>query len=143
MTARWGMLFRGVQLDMAKSDPKLLALLEAGDKPSFVIVDADAKVVARIPPVATSAKLQKALEEAAGRLPDVTARVKEALEQQAKAMAEAKTLLKADKLTEALAKIDEVRFSQVRVGPFFDKAQQDGLDLQARISRDATKPTKK
>lgn len=139
MAARWGLLFRCVQLDMATSDPKLLALLEAGDKPSFVVVDADAKVIARIPPVTASAKLQKALEEVVARLPDVTARVKAALDRQAKAMAEAKALLKADKLAEALVRIDLVRFSDVRVGPWFDKAQQDGLDLEARLARDAAK----
>ena len=143
MTARWGLLFRGVQLDMAKSDPKFLALLEVGDKPSFVIVDVDAKVIAHIPPLISSAKLQKALEDAAGKIPDVAARVKDALAAQAKAMAEAKALLKADKLDEALLKINEVRFSDVRVGPLFDKAQQDGLDIQARITREAEKAGKK
>ena len=143
MTARWGLLFRGVQLDLATSDPKFLALLEAGDKPSFVIVDADAKVIAHIPAVTTSQKLQKALEEAVAGLPDVTARVKEALEKQAKAMAAAKALIKADKLAQALVQLDLVRYSDVRVGPYFDKAQQDGLDVQARIDREAGKADKK
>ena len=140
--ARWGLLYRCVQIDMSDSDKRLLEILEAGDRPSFVIVDADAKVIAHIPPLESSARLAKALEEASAKIPEVAKLLKDTLARQAKAMADAKVLAKADKYVEALAKVDEVRYSEVRVGPLFDKAQQDGFDLADRIDRQHAKQAK-
>lgn len=140
--ARWGMLFRCVQIDMSESDKRLLEILEVGNGPSFVVVDGDAKVIAHIPPLESSQRFAKALEDAAMKIPTVAKAVKDAVEKQAKAMAEAKTLAKADKFVEALAKVDEVRNSSVRVGPLFDKAQQDGQDLNDRIDRQRAKRAK-
>ena len=142
VAARWGMLFRCVQIDMATSDKRLMELLEAGDHPSFVVVDKDAKVISRIAALPSSAKFAKALEESALKIDEVAKLVKEAIEKQAKAMAEAKVLVKADKLQEALDKVNEVRNSRVRVGPLFDKAQQDGEDINGRIDRARTKNAK-
>jgi predicted RNase H-like HicB family nuclease len=135
MAARWGMLFRCVQIDMATSDKRLLEILEAGDHPSFVVVDKDAKVIAHIPALPSATKFAKALEDAALKIDDVAKLVKESIAEQAKAMADAKLLLKADKLQEALDKVNVVRYAKVRVGPLFDKAQQDGEDINGRIDR--------
>lgn len=137
--ARWGMLFRCVQIDMATSDKRLLEVLEAGDKPSFVIVDKDAKVIAHIPALPSSQKFASALEQAVAKIPDVAKLVKDAIDAQAKAMAEVKVLVKADKYEDALSKLNEVRYSTVRVGPLFDKAQLDGEDVAARLERQRTK----
>ena len=45
--ARWMGLFHPVEVDLRKSDPALAKKLGAGDKPSFVIVDHDLKILAQ------------------------------------------------------------------------------------------------
>ena len=137
--ARWGTLFRCVQVDMSASDERLMTILEAGAKPSFVAVDKDAKVVARIPALGSTSKMEKALKEAFQKFPDAWKKVQEEIDRQAKWMDEAKALCKADKDVEALKLIDKVRFSRIRVGPLFDKAQADGQELGQQIDRDKTK----
>jgi hypothetical protein len=137
--ARWGKLFRCVQVDMASSDPRLVALLGAGSKPSFVVVNAQAEVVARIPPLTSSDKVAKALETALQKFPEDAKRLKDALAEQDVLMEKAKAAVKADKFDEAKAHYDKVRFSNVRVGPQFDRAQVDGYDLDMRIERQRAK----
>jgi hypothetical protein len=141
--ARWGRLFRGVQLDLATSDRKFLDLLEAGTSPSFSVFDADAKLVAKLGAPNTAAKLQKALEGVvATKLPEVARRVRLALEAQDVAMDAAKALMKQDRWKDALVQLDTVRFADVRVGPHFDKAQFDGITVEERIAREAAKAGK-
>src|SRR5207247_7038612 len=77
--ARWGQLFRCVQVDMSCSDPNLVALLEAGDQPSLVVVDADAKVIARVAAAATPVKMAKALEDAHAKIPAAAQSLKDDL----------------------------------------------------------------
>jgi hypothetical protein len=137
--ARWGTLFRCVQVDMAASDERLVKLLEAGSKPSFVAVDKDAKVLARIPALGSCTKMQKALKDAIQKFPDEWKRVQAEVARQETWMAEAKALLKQDKDAEALALIDKVRYSRIRIGPLFDKAQNDGMEVGQRVERESAK----
>jgi hypothetical protein len=135
--ARWGLLFRCVQVDMSCSDPKLTALLGAGDKPSLVVVTNDAQVVSRIPAVGSSPKLQKALEAALQKTPEAWKRLQTSLAEQDKSFDKARALFKADKYAEAKPLIDAIRFGDVRVGPRFDDAQTLGVDLDQRMEREA------
>lgn len=137
--ARWGLLFRCVQVDMAASDPKLTALLGAGKQPSFVVVDKDASVVARIAAVPSSSKMEKALESALQKLPDAWKRLQGALAEQEKALALAKAKVKADKAAEAKPLLDPIRYSEIRVGPHFDAAMALAREVEARMDRDQLK----
>ncbi|MHC5009734.1 MAG: hypothetical protein ACYTG6_02160 [Planctomycetota bacterium] len=134
--ARWGLLFRCVQVDMADSDERLVSILEAGRRPSFVVVNERAEVIVRIPPVTSSRKFQRALEKALRAFPDAWERLQKALEQQADDMAEARRLLRRDEKEAALELIDRVRFSDVRVGPLFEKARVEGMKLAQEIERE-------
>ena len=141
-TARWGLLFRCVQVDMSSSDPRLVKLLEAGDKPSFVVVDKDAKVVARFPGLTSSDKIAKALEAALAKFPDDAKKLKDALAEQDTLLEKAHAAFKADKYEEAKGFYDKIRVSNVRVGPQFDKALIDGTDIDQRIEREKAKSAK-
>lgn len=135
--ARWGRLFRCVQVDMSSSDPRMLAVLGAGDKPVFAVYGPDAtKPLATIPAQPSPAKMAKALEDAVGKIPSARKSLDEALSAHEKAMADAKALLKQDRLVEALAAYDRVRTSDVRVTPLFDKAAIEATALEQRIARE-------
>ncbi len=135
--ARWGRLFRCVQVDMSSSDPRMLAILGAGDKPVFAVYGAETtKPLLSIPAQPGPAKMAKALEDAIGRIPAAKQRLDETLAAHERSMAEAKALLKQDKLAEALAAYDRVRLSDVRVTPLFDKASLEAGALEQRIARE-------
>lgn len=134
-TARWGMLFRCVQVDMTASDTRLVALLGAGSKPSFAVVDGAAEVVARIPAVGSAVKMQKALEAALEKFPEQAKKAKDALAEQDKTLAQARAAAKADRLEESKGLYDSLRAATVRVGPQYDRALIEGSEVEARIAR--------
>jgi len=135
--ARWGRLFRCVQVDMSSSDPRMLAILGAGEKPVFAVYGADTtKPLLLIGAQPSPGKMAKALEDAVGRVPSAKKALGEALASQEKAFAEAKALLKTDKLAEALAAYDRIRVSEVRVSPLFDRAAIEATTLEQRIARE-------
>lgn len=138
-SARWGRLFRCVQVDMAASDERLVKILGDVDKPQFMVLSKDGKVVANIPAVNTSLKFQKALEAAHAKFPEESKRVQKEIAEQAKTLVKARTAAKADKLEDALLYYDEIRSSDVRIGPEFDRAAQEATDLQARLQRQQAK----
>ncbi len=134
--ARWGRLYRCVQVDMSSSDPKLTSLLGAGDKPSFVVVDDNALVGARIPALPTASKMEKALEAALRRFVPAWKKLEEDLADQDKDMALAKKFLKADRPKDALPLLDRIRYGDVRVGDQFDAAHALAKELEARLARE-------
>ena len=139
-TARWGLLFRCVQVDMSSSDPKYVALIGAKDKPEFaVFVKGAAEPVARIPALQHASKLSKALKDALAKAPDAQKELDRALAEQDKALLEAKAAMKADKLDDAKAAYDRIRISKVRVGPQFNRALVEGTDVDQRIERAKTR----
>jgi hypothetical protein len=136
-SARWGMLFRCVQVDMSASDPALVAALGAGDQPSFVACGPDTKPVANISALGSPSKWVKAAQEAFGKFPEAKKDVERTLVEQTQALEKARAAMKADKLEVALATYDIVRLSRVRVGPQFDRACVDGYELQQKLERKA------
>lgn len=134
--ARWGMLFRCVQIDMATSDEELTELLGAGSRPSFLVLDGEGEVVKRIRAPSSPSKMAKALEQALRKVDDAWDRLQETLDEQEKMLDDAHRLERADELADALERLDKVRFSRVRVGDAFDKAQAQGRRLAAQIERE-------
>jgi hypothetical protein len=133
--ARWGHLFRCVQVDMAASDARLVQLLGADGKPGIVVLDEKTQVVARIPPLVSATKMHKALKEAIQKFPERWKGVQKDVADQTKTLAEAKRALKADDLTDALAHVDRIRTSDVRIGEAYEEALFLGFDLEQRIAR--------
>lgn len=134
--ARWGLLYRCVQVDMGASDERLIELLGRVDKPGLFVLDAQAQVVSRIPAVNTPAKLQKALKDAYARFPELQHRLDKELADQDKLLAQAKKLAKDDDLDGALALLSKIRTSKVRVGAAYDEALRAGYDLEQRRERE-------
>jgi len=132
--ARWGLLFRCVQIDMSQSDSTLLKSLEAGEQPSFAVMDDSATIVTRIAAPTSSGKMAQALEAAIAKVPAAARRLAADLAAQDAALAEGKAALKADRPKEALAAYDRVRMSTVRVGPQFDRAVQWGHEVEQRLA---------
>lgn len=137
--ARWGMLFRCVQVDMAASDARLTALLGADGKPSLVVLDEQTQVVARLTDVATPGKMQKALKEALQKFPERWKQVQKEVAAQAKTLADAKRLAKGERTEDALGLLNLVRTSSVRVGEAFDDAVALAADLEQRLAREKAK----
>ncbi len=131
--ARWGKLFRCVQVDMGQSDARLAALAGAGAEPAFVVLDATGTRVTRIAAPKSSVKLRKALEDAVGRVPGMRKDLDRRLREQEEQLEEARRLEKADRLKEALELVDAVRFSDLRVGKHYDRAFSYGQTLAQRL----------
>jgi len=132
VTARWGTLFRCVQVDMGASDARLIELLGQVDRPSILVLDAEAKVVAKIQGVTSAAKMQKALKEAYLRFPEDWKRVQKEIADQRELLEEAKALAKDDDYLGALTLVDKIRTSRVRVGEPFEESLFVGHDYEQR-----------
>ncbi len=141
LSARWSKLFRCIQVDMGETVGKFAALAGARKGPSLVALDADLKVVADIPAskIKSGTKLRKALEAAFAKFPAYRKKIKARIAQQAKWLKEARKLEKAGKEDEAMELVDKIRFSDVRIGPEWDKAYAYGMKLALKIERDLTK----
>jgi hypothetical protein len=135
-SARWGLLFRCVQVDPTTSDARLLAAIGADDKPGFVVLDAaTAKPAIRFGDVGTPAKFVKACQDAVAKLPTTKAALDAALAAQAKTLGEARAAMKADRYADAIARYAGILYGKVRVGPAFDAAyleHQTALDKAER-----------
>lgn len=135
VAARWGLLFRLVQIDMGESDAEMAKELGCKGKPGFAALDDSMEVKATFRGVKSSAKVRKALEAALKKFPAYWKSVKKRITEQGKNLEEAKRLEKRDEFVKALKLVDEVRFSKLRVGPHFDKAQSYGQMLAQKAER--------
>lgn len=134
--ARWGLLFRCVQVDPTTSDARLLAAIGADGKPGFVVLDAaTAKPTIRFGDVSTPAKFVKACQDAIAKLPAAKAALDAALAEQAKALAAARADAKADRYADALARYDGIVEGKVRVGPSFDAAFLEQQSVREKAER--------
>ncbi len=140
-SARWGRLFRCVQVDMSQSDARLVQILGDVDKPTFLVLAKDTSLVARIPAasVATPGKFVAALQAAHAKFPDEAKRIEKEVADQDRTLAKARAAAKADRLEDALSRYDEIRASIVRIGPNWDRAVQEAGDLEKRIERERAK----
>ena len=142
-SARWGRLFRCVQVDMGASDARLVQLLGADGKPGIVILDDQTQVVARIPPLGSPTKMHKALKDAIQKFPERWKSIQKDLADQAKTLAEAKKAFKADDYADALALVDKVRMSDIRIGEVYEESLFLGFDIEQRIAREKEKEAEK
>jgi hypothetical protein len=142
-SARWGLLFRCVQVDAATADARLLAALDVGAKPGLVVVDATTGTPSfRFPEVATPAKFVKGCQDALAKFPEARRAVDAAIAEQAKALAAARAAVKADRLEDAMAQYERITGSPIRVGPNYDVAQGEAFSLRDRIERAKAKPAR-
>jgi hypothetical protein len=142
-SARWGRLFRCVQVDMGASDARLVQLLGADGKPGMVVLDDQTQVVARIPALVSAAKMHKALKDAIQKFPERWKSIQKDVADHAKTLAEAKKAFKADDYADALALVDKIRQSDVRIGEAYEEALFFGYDVEQRLAREKEKEAEK
>jgi len=135
--ARWSKMFRCVQLDMGATEKKYAEMIGSRGEPRFVALDQDMKVKAEIPLAKSGSKVKKALEAAFKKLPAATKKLKKDIANHKKWMAEAKRLEKKKEFEEAVEVIDQIRFGNVRVSPYFEKAVMYGQVLAQKAERAA------
>lgn len=139
-SARWGLLFRCVQVDPTTSDPRLLAALGADGKSGMVVLDAaTAKPLVRFDDVSTPGSFVRACQDAIARLPAAKQALDAALVEQAKALTAARAAAKADKLEDALAGYNGLLAAKVRVGPAYDAALLESTVVAEKLERARTK----
>jgi len=131
--ARWGMLYRCVQVDMGASDVPMLKRAGAPEEPGFALIDADGKIVVRIEAEKSSVKLAKALEDGLARFAAYRKAVEKRLKEQERDLDEAKRLDKAGELEEALKLVDAIRFGDLRIGKCYEAAWSYGQTLAQRV----------
>lgn len=134
--ARWGRLFRCVQVDMAASDARLVELLGGEGKPGLVVLDAQTQVVARVAATSSSAKLEKGLKDAIQKFPERWKRIQADVADQAKRLEAAKRMAKDDRLAEALSELQRINMSNVRIGEAYDEAATLLPALTERLARE-------
>jgi len=135
--ARWSKMFRCVQIDMGATETKYADMIGSKGEPLFVALDEHLKVKAEIPVTKSGSKLRKALEAAFKKFPAATKKLKKDIAAHKKWMAEAKRLEKKDEFEEAVEVIDQIRFGNVRVSPYFEKAVMYGQVLAQKAERAA------
>jgi hypothetical protein len=134
--ARWGLLFRCVQVDMSRSDEGLAETLGAGNRPSIVILNEKAEVVKHIKAPRNSRALAKELESALKKMPETWGAIESKIDAQKEKMKQAEALLRKEEWKAALRLIDEVRRSDLRVDDVFDQAVTKGKLVEARIEQE-------
>lgn len=137
--ARWSKLFRCVQIDMGASELKYVNMLGHKGAPLFVALDDDLKVKAEVEVTKSASKLKKALEGAFKKFPAATKKLKKDIANHKKWMAEAKRLEKKDEYEDAVDVINQIRFGNIRVSPYYEKAVTYGQMLEAKAEREGLK----
>ncbi len=137
--ARWSKLFRCVQIDMAETKAKYAEMIGAGKGPSFVAINHDLEVKARIDGHKSGAKLRKSLEKAFNAFPAYKKQIRRKMVEHKKMIAKAKRLEKKKEFDEALELIDEIRFGDIRVHSEFEKAFSYGQLLAQKAERHRAK----
>lgn len=133
--ARWGRLFRCIQIDMSRTDAAFAEQIGCKGKPGFAAIDAGLTVRASFVGPKSSSKLAKAIEKAFGKFRDHKKALRRELKRQEELLDEARALEKAKRFDEAVAAIDKVRFGDVRVGPHWEKAVKYGQLLAQKAER--------
>jgi hypothetical protein len=127
--ARWLSLFHCVEVDMGRSELKTAERLGFKEGVMFAFVDQDLNVVATSKSLPESDGLANFLKSTL-RSPACAkfwAPVQTTIDEQKKALAEARDLMKREKYKEALERYKSIVNSNVRVAEFWDDAAKESV----------------
>jgi hypothetical protein len=131
---RWGSLVRCIEVDASMSDAKILERLGVGEGPSFAIVDERLEVVARSGAFGSAKGAAAFVKETlASKCGEYWKSVQARLEEQKKALAEARSFAKRKEWRESLARYDLIRRSDLRIADFFDDAVREAADVERKL----------
>lgn len=132
--ARWSQLYRFVEVDVPGSDADLLERFQAGDGPSFTVINQDLEVVARSDTLSNSKAVVSFLKTTVKKgVPEYWKTVQERLDAQKKALDAARAMDKKKDYLDALDKVREVTSSSLRVGEHYDEALELGQKIRKKI----------
>jgi hypothetical protein len=131
--ARWAGLYHFVEIDVDKSDEKMLERFGAGEGPSFAVVSQDLDVVKTSGAIANAKKFAGFLQSTVKSevFAEYWATVQERLDEQKDTLREAKALEKKKDVVAALAEVRSITRSSLRIGAHFDEA----VKLDTKLTR--------
>ncbi len=133
--ARWSHLYTFVEVDIDKSNAKLLERFGAGNGPSFAIVNSDLEVMAQSPLLTTPKKVVSFLKtNLKSGFKDYWKNVEERISEQKTLLREAKALEKKKEFDRALTRLQEVASSNLKIAPHWEEAMRDMQRLQAKVN---------
>lgn len=142
---RWGPLVRCVEVNMDASDRATAESLGIGAGPSYALVAHDLSVIAKSEDFtngkAAATFIRSTLSTAKG-FTDYWKALQTRTEEQKTLLAQARDLVKQKKPEEALATYDQIRFSELRIGEFFDEACAEAAKIEAQLAEKAEKKNK-
>jgi hypothetical protein len=134
---RWAVLFRLFEVDADPSDRKVAEKFGLGKGASFALLDAALNVVARSEDLpnarAATEWFRKTLP---AKFPDTWKSIEAEIAEQERLAAEARKLVKKDKLAEAIALLDPVRRSDVRIADSWEPTYRELRMLEEKLARE-------
>ncbi len=134
--ARWSQLYHCVEVDTALSSRKAVERFGAGTKPSFAILNSDLEVVAKSSAVGSKQLVTFLKTTVEKKFPEYWTEVTRRLEEQKKAVSEARTLAKKRDLDGAIMRLQEVRWSELRIGPWWDDAVKEFNRIERKMEKE-------
>lgn len=130
--ARWAGLYHFVEIDIDKSDEKMLERFGAAEGPSFAVVSQDLEVVKTSGALGSAKKFAGFLQSTVkADFEEYWSTIQERLDEQKDALREAKSLEKKKDVVNALSTVRGITRSSLRIGSFFDEA----VKLDAKLTR--------
>ncbi len=134
--ARWSGLYHFVEVDMDKSEKKLLERFGAGEGPSFAVLDQDLNVKSTSATIGSAKKFAGYLQATVKKhFTEYWGEVQTRLDEQKDALKEAKSLEKKKDITGALMRVREVTRSRLRIGSFYDDAVKMDASLTKKMTQ--------
>ena len=135
--ARWAGLYHFVEVDVDKSEARMLERFGAGEGPSFAIVNQDLEVVAKSTAIPNAKRFAGFLQTTVkSHFDEYWATIEARLDEQKDALREAKSLEKQKDIVGALSKVRAVTRSTLRIGDHFDDAVKLDGQLAQKLANE-------
>jgi hypothetical protein len=130
--ARWAGLYHFVEVDVDKSEEKMLERFGATTGPSFAIVNQDLEVVATSTAIPNAKRFAGFLQTTVkSHFEEYWTTIQERLDEQKETLREVKSLEKKKDIVGALSALRTITRSSLRIGSHFD----DAVKLDAKLTR--------
>jgi len=137
LVARWAGLYHFVEVDVDKSEAKMLARFGAAEGPSFAVVNQDLEVKATSAAIPNAKRFASFLESTVkSQFEDYWAAIQERIDDQKESLREAKSLEKKKDVVGALSAVRSITRSALRIAPFFDEAVKLDEKLTKKLAEE-------
>ena len=134
--ARWSRLYTCLVVDVGSSESTLLKRFQAGDGPSFAVVNTKLEVVATSGALRNSKSVASFFEKTTEKhFPEYWEDVREQLDEQKSMFKEVRSLAKKGEHRDALDRLVVITQSNLRIGKHYD----DALELEKKLRAELDK----